>query len=92
MVQTEAVVGRVAATQIPVRTYASVAAQVEGEGESDREPTDKMDIDPPDSPKSSKKPQLSKGGTPTSKPMQATPTFGHLARAFVVHGVAYYRT
>ena len=88
VVQTEAVVGRVAATQTPVRTYASVAAQVEEVCESEGEPTDKMDIDPPGSPKSGKKPQSSQGRTPTPKPTQVTPTSGHLARAFVVHGVA----
>ena len=55
--------------------------------ESDGEPTDKTDIDPPGSPKSGKKPQSLQGGTPTPKPTQATPTSGHLARAFVVHGV-----
>ena len=86
VVQTEAVVGRVAATQTPVHTYASVAAQVEEVSVSEGEPTDKMDIDPPGSPKSGKKPQSSQGGTPTLKPTQATPTSGHLARAFVVHG------
>ena len=88
VVQTEVVVGRVAATQTPVRTYASVAAQVEEVSESEGEPTDNMDIDPPGSTKSSKKPQSSQGGTSTPKPTQATPTPGHLARAFVVHGVA----
>ena len=88
VVQTEAVVGRVAATQTPVRTYASVATQVEEVSESEGEPTDKMDIDPPGSPESGKKLQSSQGGTPTPKTTQATPTSGHLARAFVVHGVA----
>ena len=57
-VQTEAVVGWVAATQTPVRTYASVAAQVEEVGESGGEPTDKMDIDTLGLPKSCKKLQL----------------------------------
>ena len=73
VVQTKAVVGRVAATQMPVRTSASVAAQVEEVRECEGEPTDKMDIDPPGSPKSGKKPQSSQGGTPTPKPTQATP-------------------
>ena len=91
VVQTEAVVGQVAATQTPVRTYASVAAQVEEVRECGGEPTDVMDIDPPGSPKSGKSPQSSQGGTPTSKPTQATPTSGHLARAFVVYGVACHR-
>ena len=49
-----------------------------------------MDIDPPGSPKSGKKPHLSLGRTPTPKPKQATPRSGHLARAFIVHGVACY--
>ena len=80
--------GQVAATQTPVRTYASVAEQVEEVSESEGEPTDKMDIDPPGSPKSGKKSQSSPGGTPTPKPIQATPTSGHLARAFTVHVVA----
>ena len=48
--------GQVAATQTPVGTYASVAAQVEEVTEGEGEPTNKMDIDPPGSPKSSKKP------------------------------------
>ena len=82
------VVEQVAATQTPVRTYASVAAQVEVVSESESEPTDKMDIDPPGSLKSRKKTQLSWGRTPTPKPTQATHTSGRLARAFVVHGVA----
>ena len=65
-----------------------MAAQVGEVSEGEGEPADKMDIDPPGSPKSSKKPQSSQGGTPTPKPTPATPTSGHLARAFVVHGVA----
>ena len=88
VVQTEVVVGQVAATQTPICTYASVAAQVEEVSESEGEPTDKMDIDLPGSPKSGKKPQSSQGGTPTPKPTQVTPASGHFARAFVVHGVA----
>ena len=90
VVQTEAVVGQVAATQTPVCTYASVAAQVEEVSGCEGEPTDKMDIDPLSSPKSGKKPQSLQGVTPTPKPTQATPTSGHLSRAFVVHGVACY--
>ena len=88
VVQTEVVVGRVAATQTPVRSYASVAAQVREVSGGEGELTDKMDIDPPGSPRSGKKLQSLQGGTPTPKPTQATPTSGHLARAFVVHGVA----
>ena len=88
VVQTELVVGKVAAMQTTICTYASVAAQVEGVSKCEGEPTDKMDIDPPGSPKSGKKPQPSQGGTPMPKPTQATPTSGHLARAFVVYGVA----
>ena len=57
VVQTELVMGKVAAMQTAIRTYASVAEQVEGVSESEGEPTDKMDIDPPGSPKSGKKPQ-----------------------------------
>ena len=68
VVQTKLIVRRVAATQTTIRTYASVAAQVEGVSECEGEPTDKMDIDPPGSPKSGKKPQSSQGGTPTAKP------------------------
>ena len=51
--------GQVAATQTLVRTYASVAVQVEEVSEGEGEPTDKMDIDPPGSPKSGKKQQSS---------------------------------
>ena len=57
---------QVAATQTPVRTYASVAAQVEEVRECEGEPTDMIDIDPLGSPKSGKKPQSLQGGTPTS--------------------------
>ena len=88
VLQTEVVMGPVAPTQTPLRTYVSVASQVEEVSEGEGEPTDKMDIDPPGLPKSGKKPQSSQGGTPTPKPMQATPTSGRLVRAFVVHGVA----
>ena len=77
-----------ATTETPVHTYGSVAVQVEGVSESEGKPTVKMDIDPPGSPKSGKKPQSLQGGTPMAKPMQAIPISGHLARAFVVHGVA----
>ena len=87
VVQIELVVEKVAATQTTVHTYASVDVQVEGVSESKGEPTDKMDIDPPGSPKSGKKPQSSQDGTPMPKPMQVTHTSGHLARAFMVHGV-----
>ena len=69
-------------------TYASVAVQVDEVSEDEGEPTDKIDIDPPGSPKSGKKPRSSQGGTPTPKPTQATPPSSHLTRAFVVHGVA----
>ena len=59
VVQTETVVGQVATTQTPVHTYPSVAAQVVGVSVCEGELTDKMDIDPPGSPKSGKKPQSS---------------------------------
>ena len=72
VVQTDLVVGKMAATQTTVRTYAGVAAQVEGVSQSEGGPTDKIDIDPPGSPKSSKKPQSSQGRTPMPKPTQCT--------------------
>ena len=57
MVQTEVVVRQVPATQTPVRTYASVAVQVEEVSEGKGKQTDKMDVDPPRLPNSGKKPQ-----------------------------------
>ena len=69
MVQTILIVGKVAATQTTVRTYARVAVQVEGMSGSQGKPTDKMDIDLPGSPKTGKKPKPSQGGPPTPRPM-----------------------
>ena len=67
-----------------------MAVQVEEMSEGEGEFTNKMDIDPPGSPKCGMKPQSLQGGTSTPKPIQATPTSGYLARAFVVYGVACY--
>ena len=61
VVQTEVVVGRVAGMQMPVCTYASVAAQVEEVSEGEGEPTDKMDIDPLGLPTSGKKATVVRG-------------------------------
>ena len=73
-------------TQTTVRTYASVAAQVEEVGD-EGEATNKMDLDPPASPNTPTTKGQSSGVTPTPKPTQATTTVGHLAWAYVVHGV-----
>ena len=74
-------------TQTTVRTYASVAAQVD-EGSDEGEATDKMDLDPPASPNIPTTKGKSLGITPTPKPTQGATKVGHLARAYVVHVVA----
>ena len=62
-------------TQTTVRTYASVAEQVEEVGE-EGEATDKMDLDPPASPNTPTIKGKSSGVTLTPKPMQATTIIG----------------
>ena len=74
-------------TQTTVRTYASMAAQAE-EVSDEGEATDKIDLDPPGSPNTPTTKGQSSGVTPTPKPTQSTTTVGHLARAYVAHGVA----
>ena len=64
-------------TQTTVRTYASVAAQVE-EVSDEGVATDKMDLDPPASPNTLTMKGKSSGVTPTPKCTQATTTVGHL--------------
>ena len=76
--------------QTPVRTYASLAAQVEEVSGGESKPTDKINIDPSGSPKSGKMSETLQGRTLTPKPTQATPISGHLSRAFVVHWVDCY--
>ena len=87
LVQTDRASLLAVGTQTTVRTYASVAAQVE-EVSDEGDTTDKMDLDPPASPNTPTTKEKSSGITPAPKPMQATTTVGHLARAYVVHGVA----
>ena len=73
-------------TQTTVRTYASVAAQVQ-EVSDEGEATDKIDLDLPASPNTPTMKGKSSGVTPTPKPTEATTTLGHLSRAYVLYGV-----
>ena len=87
LVQTDSASLLAVGTQTTVHTYASVATQVEEVGDKG-EATDKMDLDLPASPNTPTTKGKSSGVTPTPKTMQATTTIGHLAWAYVVHGVA----
>ena len=73
-------------TQTTVRTYASVTAQVE-EVNDESEGTGKMNLDPPASPNTPTTIWKWLCVTPTLKPIRAITTIGHLALAYVVHGV-----
>ena len=73
-----------AVTQFERRTYASILAQTE-EVSIGGENTDRMDIDTPPPP--TDKP-MSPAATPSANTTNVTPTSAHLARAFVVHGIA----
>ena len=83
-VQTEVKGVLVAGTQTERRTYASILAQTE-EVSIGGENTDKMDIDTPPPP--TDKP-TSPAATPSANTTNATPISAHLARTFVVHGIA----
>ena len=89
LVQTDRASLLAVGTQTTVCTYTSVAAQVE-EVSNEGEATDKMDLDPPASPNTPTTKGKLLDVAPTPKPTQATTTVGHLARAYVVHGVTYH--
>ena len=74
-------------TQTTVRTYASMAAQVE-EVSDEGEATANMDLDPPATPNTPTMKGKSSGVTYTPKPTQVTTTVGHVGQAYVVHGAA----
>ena len=83
-VQTEVRGVLVAGTQTERRTYASILAQTE-EVNIGGESTAKMDIDTPPPPTNT---PMSPAAPPSANTTNATPTSAHLARAFVVHGIA----
>ena len=87
LVQTDRASLLAVGTHTTIRTYASVAAQVE-EVSDEGEATDKMDLDLPASPNTPTTKGKSSGVTPIPKPMQVMTTVVHLAWAYVVHGVA----
>ena len=83
-VQTEVKGVLVADTQTERHTYASILAPTE-EVSIGGENTDKMDIDTPPPPTDEPK---SPAATLSANTTSVTPTSAHLARAFVVHGIA----
>ena len=83
-VQTEVRGVLVAGTQTERRTYPSILAQTE-EVSIGGENTDKIDVDTPPPPTNI---PTSPAATPSANTTNATPTSPHLARAFVVHGIA----
>ena len=76
----------VAGTQTERRTYASILAQTE-EVSLGGENTDKMDVDTPPPPTNT---PTSPAATPSANTTNVTPTSADLARAFVVHGIAFF--
>ena len=83
-VQTEVKGVLVASTQTERRTYASILAQTE-EVSIGGDNTDKIDVDTPPPPTNT---STSPAATPLANTTNAMPTSAHLARAFVVHGIA----
>ena len=83
-VQTEVMGVLVAGSQTERRTYASILAQTD-EVSIGGENTDNMDVDTPPPPTNT---PTSPAAIPSANTTNATPTSAHLARAFVVHGIA----
>ena len=74
----------VAGTQTERRTYASILAQTE-EVSIGGENTDRMDVNTTPPPTNT---PTSPAATPSANTTNVTPTSAHLARVFVVHGIA----